>query len=176
MSSRSSVHFLSGILLTLFVCYLQSVYLARVPLRWLQPDLISIIIIYFAVEHFFFSALGKILAAGFFMELTSVAPSGFYIMFGLIVLVLAHFFAKQVVLHQRLGQLVLFAFLFFLKYVFLGFSLKEKFFLDEFLQATIPSFLTTLLAVIPLFWLLSWFDERFFLKSSLNDPKLEISE
>lgn len=169
-------HFIASFLLMMFLVCFQSMFLAELNNSWLRVDLVTVFIVYVAIEHYLLSALIKIVSAAILMQTFSSAPSGFYLMYFLLALVLSGFISRRLVLYNRLSQFIAFAGIFLLKYVLLYFALLRQIqgqFLEDFISVSYPSLIVTILVAVPLFWLFSVFDE-FFEFYSLKDRTADI--
>lgn len=171
-------HFLVSLVLAIAVVCLQSQFIARLGSKWLHIDLVTIFVVYFAIEHYLFSSLIKILVVATLMQALSVAPSGFFVMYYLIALVFAGFLSRRLVLYNRLSQFLAFSGIFILKYVLIYFVFQSRettgFFTDYFIEVY-PTACATILAAVPLFYVFSKIDERFSLVPLSNrKPEIEL--
>ena len=104
----------------LFLCVnFQSFFSARASNPWLHLDLVSVLVVYFSIEHFLGAAFVKVTLAAFIMQATSLAPAGFFLMYFWIALVIANIMAKYVVLHNVFNQLFIFSAIFSAKFLLL---------------------------------------------------------
>lgn len=176
MFQNRQVHFVASFVLAVFIVCMQSIFFAKISSPWLRIDFVTIFVVYVAIEHYPASALVKIMAAALLMQTFSSVPSGFYVMYFLLALVLSGFLSRRLVLYNRLSQFLSFAGIFILKFVLLYFALARQIkghFFSDFFVTIYPSLLSTILVAVPCFWLLSSFDEMFAFYT-LKDRQKEI--
>lgn len=158
------LHFIITFLLTTFVVYFQAYFIARLQNPWLHVDLVTIVIVYMAIEHFLFGAFFRLMAAGALMQLLSGAPDGFFVMYFLLALVVANMISRRLVLHNMASQFLSFAGIFVLKFVLLYFvfyKLGKQPSVWNFIELSLPSLLATTACSVPLFAAFAWFDGLF---------------
>ena len=144
--------------------FLQAMLFSRLSNPWLHLDLVSVVIVYFSVEHFLFGAFLRVLYAALFMQTLSLAPPGFYLMYFLIALVLSSLISRIFVLHNVLSQLFIFSLIFLLKFVLLYFVVQKSTPLLSpvaFFWSILPTLVGTTLVSVPVFSLLAFVDSRF---------------
>lgn len=172
------VHAGTMILLAIVVVYLQSYVLGRLQTPWLHIDLASVLVVYIAVEHLLFGAIIRAFVLAALMHMFSGAPDGFYLMYYLLALVVANVFARFFALHKLSSQFLIFAGVFFLKFVLIYVSLgKAQRVTDvwSFVARVAPGFIVTTALSVPLFALFSQVD-GFFDASSRRDHRQELVE
>lgn len=162
--SKKQIHFILTFLIILCTVFLQSYVIARIDSPWLRPDLITILVIYFAIEHSLYSALFKIFVGAYFFETMSAAPQGFFFMYFLIALVVSNAVSRYIVLHKMQNQVLLFAAVFLLKYVLFYFVFSadgQSPLMFDFIEFLLPGLIISSIVAVPVFLLMSQFDEKF---------------
>lgn len=157
-------HFIASLALLVVVVCFQSLVLARSSSPWLHIDLVTIFVVYVAIEHYLFGAVIKVLVAAMSLHTFSAVPGGFYVMYYMLALVLSVVFSRRLVLYNRLSQFLCFSGVFLLKFVFMYYTLtmtESNILFSDYFIAVFPTILTTSLVAVPLFWVLSRFDELF---------------
>jgi hypothetical protein len=160
----AQTHFLIMLLFVNLFGSLQAVFFSRAENPWLHLDLVSVLIVYFSVEHFLLGAFVRVLYAAMFMHSLSLAPAGFYLMYFLLALVLSSLVSRVIVLHNILSQLFIFSIIFLLKFVLLFFVLQKSFptlAIGAFVLKAIPEILGTTMVSVPVFSLLAYIDSQF---------------
>ncbi len=155
---------MASTVLIVFVVYFQAYVLAAFQTPWLHVDLISIVIVFTAIEHFLGSALLRILFAAVLMQTFSWVPSNFYLMYFLIALVFANLVSRLVVLYSVFVQFLTFAGIFLIKFVLLYLVFHFSNQVEDpwlFFERAVPSFVVTTICAVPVFWFLTTFDSMF---------------
>lgn len=154
-------------MLTLFILiffvYLQSCLFAKLSSLWFHIDIVSIAVVYICIEHFLPFAILKIMFAAILMQISSAAPSGFYIMYFLLILVFSNLLSKILIFSSILGQVFIFLILFFLKYILFYFSIypRDISIFYSLFSISWQGFLTTILLVLPMFRIFIFVDSFF---------------
>jgi hypothetical protein len=157
-------HQLTMYVLVVLAIVIQSFFVAKFSTSWLHVDLITIVLVYMAIEHQLFYALLCAAFAALFLQTLSSAPNGFFFMYHAQILVVATLVARRVVLWSAVSQYALFIGLLILKYILFAIfvvSLGRVFLFMPFLWAVLPSVLVTSLMAIPGFRLLAALDYHF---------------
>lgn len=162
--SVRQIHYVVSILLILGAVYFQSYVLGMSQWSVFHVDLVTIIVVYIAVEHPMVDAIVRLLIAALAMSTLSAAPGGFFVMYYMQVLVLASFIARRVVLWGRVSQVALFGALLILKYLlFAVFVVSQGGLLriGSFVLSALPSLVSTGLVALPVFRVLAALDVFF---------------
>jgi hypothetical protein len=175
LRSKSS-HFLISLFVMTFFVYLQSCLFANVKSRWFHIDLITIAVIYLSIEHFMPFALFKIIYTGLLLQVHSAVPSGFYVMYFLLVFVFSNLLSKIFLFHSLFGQFFIFLIIFFFKYFLLYLSITPRDFLSLMSLVSISwkGFIITAIITLPLLKLFSYVDS-FFEFTYSNEKKKAMS-
>jgi hypothetical protein len=163
LSARQWHQFGMYLLIALTVV-LQSVFVARFSSPWLHVDLVTIVLVYMAIEHEILDVVLRGLFAALLLRAFSSAPNAFFIMYYAQILAVATLVARRVVLLSALSQYALFVGLSALKYILfaiLAVSLGSYFAFMPFFWSAIPSLIVTSLFAIPGFRFLATIDYRF---------------
>ncbi|MBX9703007.1 MAG: hypothetical protein K2X39_02520, partial [Silvanigrellaceae bacterium] len=116
------------------------------------------------LEHYLFFAFIKIICTALLMQIYSAAPSGFYLMYYLFVLVGANLLSKFLLISKTRGQFFIFLTLMLLKFllIYLIFIVKgEEIVFWSYLSIIWKGALMTLLLFIPVFKFHSVIDSYF---------------
>jgi len=157
-------HFIAHILILLSFFYLQTLFLARIGINFFNIDLVTIFIVYVAIEHALLPALLLLILASTLMQNFSMAPQGFFITYYLLVYIMSYAFTKMIIIHKMSGQLAVFSILLVFKYIlsFLAFKANNdpydgfSFIIENFWECVV-----TAIVSVPIFKLLSMFDTKF---------------
>lgn len=162
LRSKTS-HFIITLFILVFLVYLQSCLLAKFPSFWLHIDIVSIAVIYVSIEHFLPLALVKILFTALLLQVSSAAPSGFYIMYFLMIIVFSNVLSKILLFSSFFGQFFIFLILFILKYFLFYFTISPRDLTSFFALFSISwqGFLLTILLSLPLFRVFVFIDSFF---------------
>ncbi len=158
------VHYFVMIFLVLAFAFFQSYVLGVASWSVFHIDFLTIFIVYMAVEHPLGDAFVRSLVAALVVTTLSLAPSGFFVMYYVQILVIAAFVSKRFVLWGRLSQFGLFAGLLALKYILFavlvvtqgGSLMMLKYFLS-----VLPSAAFTCFVALPMFRIFSALDSFF---------------
>ncbi|KAB8033141.1 hypothetical protein [Fluviispira multicolorata] len=158
-----TAHFIFSLLILIVFIYFQSCLLAQLSSPWFYIDVVSIVVIYMCIEHFLFLSIIKILFAALLMQISSAAPSGFYIMYFLLVLVFSNLLSRIFVITSFLGQIFIFLSLFILKYLLFYFTISPRGFSTflSLISASWQGFFVTIIVSLPIFRLLIYIDSFF---------------
>lgn len=172
------VHAAVMLILAIVVVYFQAYVLSRIQSPWLKIDLVTIFVVYVAIEHLLLGALIRISCIAALMHMFSGAPDGFFLMYYLLALVISNLVAKIIALHKLSSQILVFAGIFVLKFVLIYMSLNKAHRAPELLTFALkiaPSLIVTTLVSVPLFGVLSQLDGLFD-ASSRRDHRQELVE
>lgn len=162
LRSKTS-HFIITLLILVFLVYLQSCLLAKISSFWFHIDIVSIAVIYVSIEHFLSLALVKILFTALLLQVSSAAPSGFYVMYFLLIIVFSNILSKILLFSSFFGQFFIFLILFILKYFLFYFTIVPRN-LTSFLalfSISWQGFILTVLLSLPLFKIFIFIDSFF---------------
>jgi hypothetical protein len=160
----SQAHFCFMLVFVYLFGTLQAMYFAGSANPWLHLDLVSILVVYFGVEHFLFGALIRTLVGALFMQSITAAPVGFYVMYFLLALVLSNAISRFFVLHNIFSQLGIFFVIFLMKFVLLYFVMQKQggtMEFQQFFMMNFPELAGTTLVSVPLFSFLAYVDANF---------------
>lgn len=162
LRSKTS-HFISSLLLLIFLVYLQSSLLAKFPSFWFHIDVVSIAIVYISVQHFLPLALIKILFTAVLLQVCSAAPSGFYVMYFLLIIVFSNILSKVFLFNSFFGQFFIFLSIIILKYFLFYFSIVPRDLNSLFgiISISWQGFIVTILLSLPFFRLFIFIDSFF---------------
>ena len=162
LRSKTS-HFIITLFILVFLVYLQSCLLAKFPSFWFHIDIVSIAVIYVSIEHFLPLALLKILFTALLLQVSSAAPSGFYIMYFLMIVVFSNVLSKILLFSSFFGQFFIFLILFTLKYFLFYFAIVPRD-LTSFIalfSISWQGFIITVLISLPMFRIFVFIDSFF---------------
>lgn len=167
-------HYILSLCILIFLVYLQSTLLAKIPSVWFHIDVVSIAIVYVSIEHYLPFAFTKVLFTALLMQANSAAPSGFYVMYFLLILVLANFLSRILIFRSVFGQFSIFLNLYILKYFLFYFSIfpRDIYFFVTLLLSSWQGFLLTILLSLPLFKVFIFIDSFFEVFSAHDKKKL----
>lgn len=172
------VHAAVMAILAIVVVYFQAYVLSRTVSPWLKVDLVTIFVVYVAIEHLLLGALVRIFFIAALMHMFSGAPDGFFLMYYLLALVISNLVAKVIALHKLSSQIIVFSGVFILKFVLIYGSLSKAHRAPELLTFVLkiaPSLIVTTLVSVPLFGILSRLDGLFD-ASARRDHRQELVE
>lgn len=158
------VHATVMIFLAFAVVYFQSYVLARARSPWLHIDLVTIFVVYVAIEHLLLGALLRIFCVAALMHMFSGAPDGFYLMYFLLAIVIANLLARVIALHKLSSQILVFLGIFLLKFALVYASLNKNQRVPDLLQflgRIAPGLIVTTILSVPIFGLLARIDGMF---------------
>lgn len=173
LRSKTS-HFFFSLLFLVFLVYLQACVLAKSSSLWLHIDLVSVAVIFVSIQHFLPLALIKILFIAILLQVNSSIPSGFYIMYFLLIIVCSHILSKIFLFNSYFGQFFIFLSLFFLKFFLLYFTIQNRDFLTlaGLFSISWKGFISSLIISLPLFKFLNFLDSFFEFIPSHDKKKL----
>ncbi|APJ04149.1 hypothetical protein AXG55_09625 [Silvanigrella aquatica] len=167
-------HFIMSLFILIFFVYLQSSLFAKAPSLWLHIDILSIAIVYTSIQHFLPLALIKIIFIAMLLQVSSAVPSGFFVMYFLLILVLSNILSKIFIFNSIFGQFFIFLILFTMKYFLFYFTISHRD-LNSFFSLFFISwkgFLITILISLPIFRILMFIDSFFEFIPSHDKKKL----
>jgi hypothetical protein len=176
--SVRQVHYLFMLFLIVAFAFLQAYVLGKTSWSVFHIDFLTIFIVYMAVEHQLFDALVRTVAAALLLATMSAAPSGFYIMYYVQVLVIAALVSKRVALWGKLSQFALFMILLSLKYllfVVMVLAHGGQFLAWSFATSVLPSLFSTSILALPCFRLFSFLDMFFEVQRGRDESGLSLS-
>lgn len=162
--NKKILHFSTTLMLGALFVFFQAVWQKVFSSHWLHIDFVTIVIIFFSIEHFLFSTVIKVIILGLLMQSLSAAPFGFFVMYYLFIVLFANIFSKYIVLSKTFSQFMTFSMLILMKYFFVDLIfIKKGLFIDQkrFFLDYAPQFIITLLFTIPLLKVLSRIDNLF---------------
>jgi hypothetical protein len=139
-------HLLLFAVIACFFSSIQFLFLSKLETNFLKIDLMVIFMAYVAVEHFLPTAVVLIFLSASLLHSTSLAPIGFFYVYGLVILTISNLISKFVILGNTSTQFLSLSFLIFLKYFFgavLFWSQGHNEFFTDFMSLQIPSFIST---------------------------------
>lgn len=157
------LHFFLCLCLLAFLVYAQAFWIGPLALgsRWFQIDIVTVAVFYMGAEH---PMVGSIIKAAFtaaLLQALSLAPSGFFLMYFLLIIVLINTVSRRLVLQSRITKVLLFILTLFIKPILLGLALLtlDKLpTLSQFGNFFWRGILTTLAASVPVAMALMAFD------------------
>lgn len=162
LKSKTS-HFIFSLFILIFFVYLQSSLLAKFPSFWLHIDIVTIAVVYVSVQHFLPLAVIKILFTALLLQVSSATPSGFYIMYFLMIIVFSNILSKVFLFSSFFGQFFIFLSIFILKYFLFYFTIVPRDLNSLFgiISISWRGFLLTVLIALPFFRLFIFIDSFF---------------
>jgi hypothetical protein len=172
------VHYVVMIFLILALAFAQSYLLGRLPWSVFYFDLVTIFVVYMAVEHPFFDAFVRSIVAALVVSSLSAAPSGFYTMYYIQIILLSAFISKRVVLWSPLSQFALLGAMLSHKYVLFAILIVSQggaFYFWEFLWSALPSVLSSSVLALLCFRLFAALDVFFELQRGREDNQYSLT-
>jgi hypothetical protein len=176
--SVRQVHYLLMLFLIVFFSFFQAYVLGRASWSVFHIDFLTIFVVYMAVEHQLFDALVRTVVAALVLSTISAAPSSFFVMYYIQVLVIATLVSKRVALWGKFSQLALFVLLLSLKYflfVLMVVAHGGQFHFWSFVVAETPGVFSTTLLALPCFRLFSFLDMFFEVQRGRDESDLSLS-
>jgi hypothetical protein len=139
-------HFFSSCLLMILLAVIQAKFLASFLSSWLQVDLLTIYVVYIAFEYGVMASSLRAFVAALLLHALSPAPQGFFMMYYLLILVIALGISRIVVMHMLSIQSVMVFLFFVMKYALYTLTLymsNQYFVVEEIFKNAVGSIMVS---------------------------------
>ena len=161
---KSQLFYFLSLVLLIYICTtIQAAFLAQISYSWFHIDLVSIIIVYLCLEHHVLLAAIIAIIAGTLMQTCASSPHVFFVLYFMLVVVLANIISGFFVINSLVSKVIIFSVLYLIKYILFYFSLNNRYDIGVLTLVSVywKEFIATSIAAIFVYQLLLHFDSLF---------------